>query len=52
MAKIEAEVLTKTGECMYRDELGNLCLAESFIDSMGEVITKTTVLEVTLEEIE
>ena len=33
--------LTKTGECNFRDELGNLCLAESFQDeTTGEVPTK------------
>ncbi len=38
--------LTKTGECNFRDELGNLCLAESFQDEVtGEVTTKMTVLE-------
>ena len=38
--------LTKTGECNFRDELGNLCLAESFQDeTTGEVPTKVTILE-------
>ena len=33
--------LTKTGECNFRDELGNLCQAESFQDeTTGEVPTK------------
>lgn len=39
------EVLTKTGECNYRDEEGNLCLAESFVDSNGEVTTEISILE-------
>ncbi len=38
--------LTKTGECNFRDELGNLCLAESFKDEVtGEVTTTVTILE-------
>ena len=44
------EELTKTGECKYRDEEGNLCLAESFVDAMGEVTTKITILEEALKE--
>lgn len=42
MAKAE---LIKTGECIYRDEEGILCLAESFVDADGEVTTKITIIE-------
>ena len=48
MEEIEEE-LTKTGECKYRDEEGNLCLAESFVDVAGEVTTKKTVLEIAVK---
>ena len=37
--------LNKTGDCKYVDELGNLCLAESFVDDKGEVSTKIKILE-------
>ena len=37
--------LIKTGECFYRDELGDLYLAESFIDPEGIVSTKNTLIE-------
>lgn len=41
-----ANELIKNGECNFRDELGNLCLAESFQDeTTGEVTTKVTILE-------
>ena len=43
MSKVE---LIKTGECMYRDEEGNLCLAESFVDENGEVTTEITIIEI------
>ena len=43
MAKVE---LIKTGECIYRDEEGILCLAESFVDADGEVTTEVTIIEV------
>ena len=43
MAEVE---LIKTGECMYRDEKDNLCLAESFINKSGEVTTKITIIEI------
>ena len=43
MAKVE---LIKTGECIYRDEEGILCLAESFVDADGEVTTKITIIEI------
>ena len=37
--------LIKTGECNFIDELGNLCLAESFQESStGEVTTNVTIL--------
>lgn len=32
----------KTGECYYRDEYGDLWLAESFCDSAGVVTTQNT----------
>ena len=45
------EELSKTGECRYRDEAGNLCLAESFVDGVDGVFTKLTILEtVNIEE--
>lgn len=34
--------MTKTGECLYLDENGNLCLAESFVDKDG-VCTSTSI---------
>lgn len=37
--------LIKTGECFYQDELGDLYLAESFIDPEGVVSTKNTLIE-------
>ena len=43
MSKVE---LIKTGGCMYRDEEGNLCLAESFVDEDGEATTEATIIEV------
>lgn len=39
------ETISKTGECKYIDELGNLCIAESFVDQNGEVFTKLNILE-------
>lgn len=39
------EELIKTGEVFTRDEQGNLCLVESFIDANGEVTTKYTIVE-------
>jgi len=35
-------MLLKTGECFFRDENGNLFVAESFIDSKGVVTTEVT----------
>ena len=43
MAKVE---LIKTGECIYRDEEGGLCLAKSLVDADGEVTTKVTIIEI------
>ena len=43
MAEVE---LIKTGECIYRDEEGNLCLAESFLDADGGVTTEVTIIEI------
>lgn len=40
-----AKNLTKTGEVLYRDELGRLCLAESFEDSKGVTTTEVTIIE-------
>ena len=34
----------ETGRCNYIDEQGNLCLAESFVDSEGVVTTITTII--------
>lgn len=34
--------MTKTGEVFFRDENDELWLAESFVDSEGNVTTKTT----------
>lgn len=31
--------LTKTGQCYYRDEEGNLWVAESWTDALGESTT-------------
>ena len=44
------EVLTKTGECNYIDEEGNLCLAESFEQENGEVTTSKTIIEEAITE--
>lgn len=32
---------TKTGECYYRDDEGQLWLAESFVDAKGVTTTET-----------
>ena len=32
---------TKTGECYYRDDEGQLWLAESFVDGKGVTTTET-----------
>lgn len=45
----EEVIKTKTGECKYIDEQGNLCLAESFIDEKGLVSTETKILEAFVE---
>ena len=37
--------MIKTGECFYRDEEGNLWIAESFMDVEGVVSTKNTLVE-------
>lgn len=34
--------MTKTGECLWRDEDGRLWLAESFVDRDGKVHTEQT----------
>lgn len=39
----------KTGECYFRDEQGNLVLAESFQDGAGVITTETTVIEWVVE---
>ena len=41
--------ITKTGECLYLDENGNLCLAESFVDESGSVSTEIKILEAFVE---
>lgn len=43
--------LSKTGECKYKDELGNLCLAESFVNEAGDVSVVKTTLEQPIENI-
>ena len=43
---MEEVELLKTGECIYRDEEGILCLAESFVDADGEATTEVTIIEV------
>ena len=35
----------ETGGCNYIDEQGNLCLAESFVDSEGVVTSTSIVIE-------
>lgn len=37
--------MVKTGECYFRDELGNLWIAESFVDGAGVVTTQHMQLE-------
>ena len=37
--------MTKTGECLYLDENGNLCLAESFVDKDGVCTSISTVVQ-------
>lgn len=37
---MENTLLVKTGECFYLDEVGTLCLAESFVNEAGEVTTE------------
>jgi len=44
------EELIKTGEVFTRDEQGNLCLVESFIDSNGVSSGKTTIVEYAIVE--
>lgn len=36
-------MLTKTGECYFRDDSDQLWVAESFVDDKGVVITKHTI---------
>ena len=38
-------MITKTGECYFRDEEGKLWLAESFIDDSGVTTTETKQVE-------
>lgn len=39
-------MLTKTGECYFRDELGQLWLAESYVnEATGEVTTQDLLIE-------
>lgn len=35
----------KTGECYFRNEAGDLCLSESFVDENGEVTSEDRVVE-------
>ena len=44
------EELIKTGEVFIKDEQGNLCLVESFIDSNGVSTNKTTIVEYAIVE--
>ena len=44
------EELIKTGEVFTRDEQGNLCIAESFVDSNGVSSSKTTIIEYAIVE--
>lgn len=37
--------MIKTGECLWRDEIGNLWLAESYATASGEVHTEQTLVE-------
>ncbi len=37
--------VTKTGECLYLDENGNLCLAESFVDKDGVCTSTSTYIQ-------
>lgn len=37
--------VTKTGECLYLDENGNLCLAETFVDKDGVTTSTSKVIE-------
>ena len=52
MAKVKKEeiVKTKTGECRFFDEQGNLSLAESFVDETGLVSTEIKILEAYIEQ--
>ena len=36
---------TKTGECYYRDDEGQLWLAESFVDAKGVTTTQQHLVE-------
>lgn len=45
------EDLIKTGEVFTRDEQGNLCLVESFMDSNGVSSGKITIVENAVVEI-
>ena len=46
------EDLIKTGEVFTRDEQGNLCLVESFMDSNGVSSGKITIVENAIVEVE
>ena len=46
------EDLIKTGEVFTRDEQGNLCLVESFMDSNGVSLGKITIVENAIVEVE
>ena len=37
--------VTKTGECLYLDENGNLYLAESFVDKDGVCTSTSTLIQ-------
>ena len=38
-------MLKKTGECYFRDENGDLWLAESFCDKLGVITTVSTQIQ-------
>ena len=37
--------MTRTGACFWRDDLGQLWLAQSFVDAAGVVVTTHTPVE-------
>ena len=46
MVKKTEAVLVPTGECNYRDEVGNIWCATSYLDeSTGEVTTQDVLIE-------